>query len=906
MAEDFTNLFSEEEKTSQEDFSNLFAEEEAEDFSGMFEEQTTGEFAAGASMDFAESLLGVGDEAGAFALSVSDFFDDGSWNWSENLTQARETLDTFEAENPALSGAITAAGVAGSLLIPGGAALKLAQTGSKLNRAMKIGAVSSAEGAAYGALSGRDEGRVEGALLGGAIGGVAGLGVSMVLRNSDEIAAMAKADEEIRNAPDVGHIAGKGFVDAADERSPRDISKADSPTGKKKTVKRVVSQEEYDAAGTINGSLEEIKKAGALKGFANKWVNDVRHWVDVNVGERAGRLLEDSEWMYRTARGEWVGKIEDKLAGFDDMVSKNEPVSIALQNLGRPISKGQVGTWEDVYRAVGDNPEMRQQVEVFQNMYKDLKALDAPGRTTFDWIHTSRMAGAPPVKLGSVSSEKDYLGPAAAMIEYADEVTMANALAERFGIKMHELPIDPKIKGKTRGAGVGQKKAKTSNIMESVLREIKTRAKAEGASPTVANNLDDALRTVFVSSRAGGDAAGAIARKATSAANLGNPMTAFLNVSEWGTPAFQNGIIEWGKQVPGMLKYALSETYNGWNHIGKYGLPKIQSKGLTPDSMGLGDQFMGEVATEASKTFGSVVDAVTKFVYNKGFVTMSNKTGQYAQLNSAVNRGRTLANGVLKGNKKALEKLRNHDGMRGLSESEFDSTVKALASGDMESGWVRNFAGASLNMWQPVSATSLPKGMADVPDARIMYSMITYMNRQANAVREKIGDNLLEAHRRGLNSAEGRAALKEASMASARYTAYYGVGAGLWERFRTSLDPSRDVDMDEVWTTEGMTEAATAQIVSNLSSGMVDTRANEYGGQEVDIVPAPLEYVGRSLSGLYSGGQGLMSGENVFDPTEDNMREFYRMLQGQPGVAAVDKMNRVLNDGQRLFVQPED
>jgi hypothetical protein len=232
--------------------------------------------------------------------------------------------------------------------------------------------------------------------------------------------------------------------------------------------------------------------------------------------------------------------------------------------------------------------------------------------------------------------------------------------------------------------------------------------------------------------------------------------------------------------------------------------------------------------------------------------------------------------------------------------------MKALASGDMESGWVRNFAGASLNMWQPVSATALPKGMADVPDARIMYSMITYMNRQANAIRTKIGDNLVEAHRRGINSDEGMAAFKEAMMNSAKYTAVYGVGAGLWERHRTSMDPSRDVDMNEVWTPEGMTEAAMAQMVSNLSSGFVDLRSDQYGGTSVNLTPAPIDYMNRTGSGLVSGAQGLMAGENVFDPEEDNMRDFYRMLQGQPGFAYIDKMNRVINDGERLFVQPEE
>ena len=881
-------------------------------------EQSTGEFAAGAAMDLAESALGVGDEIGAAALSVSDFFETGEWNWSENLTQARETLDTFDAQNPVLSGAITAAGIAGSLLIPAAGAARFAQTGSRLARAGKIGLMSSAEGAAYGALSGRgEEGRTDGAILGGVIGGVAGVGVSMLLRNKDEIAVMAKADDDLRNTPDQGHIAGKGFVDdAADNRTTRDNSKDGGVSNKERTVKKVVTQEEYDAAAELNGLSEKHKKTG----FAGKWVNDVTSWITENVGERAARLTADAEWMQRTARGEWVGKIEDKLKGFDDIVTQHPRLSMALQNLGR-TDDGKMGTWEDVYRAVGDNKELRDQVSVFQNMYKDLKALDAPGRTTFDWIHTSKMADTPGVKAGGVASEKHYMGPAATMIEYADEVTAANALAERFGINMWELPVTSKVKkGKARSAGLLKEKVNTKPLMEAVLQQIKKKAKSEGASDEVANNLDDALRTVFVSAKAGGDAAGAVARKVSSSAMLGSPMNAFLGVSEWFTPMFQNGVVAWGKQVPSMVAYGLREVLDNWSQISKYSVGRAGVKfkgtarplantteGITPQNMGLGDQFMGEVAATSTSTFGKLMDRGVKFIYDKSLVTASNRIGQFAQMNSAVNRGRALAKSAMKGNARSLEKLRKHDGMRGLNETEFDATMKALASGDKDNAWVRNYAGSALNMWQPVSATSLPKGMADNPDMRMFYSMLTYQNRQANGMREKIGKPLLVAYERGLNTPEGRDAAKEAMLAGARYTAYYGMFAGMWERNRSSMDPSRDIDTDELWTAEGITEATKVQMVSNLSSGLVDLRAKEYGASPVDFTPAPVQWGGKVASGLGHGAVGLMSGENPMDPEEDNMKHFYRMLQGQvPGIATMDKMNRVLNDGERLIVQPKE
>jgi hypothetical protein len=593
---------------------------------------------------------------------------------------------------------------------------------------------------------------------------------------------------------------------------------------------------------------------------------------------------------------------------------------MALQNLGR-TDDGKMGTWEDVYRAVGDNKELRDQVSVFQNMYKDLKALDAPGRTTFDWIHTSKMADTPGVKAGGVASEKHYMGPAATMIEYADEVTAANALAERFGINMWELPVTSKVKkGKARSAGLLKEKVNTKPLMEAVLQQIKKKAKSEGASDEVANNLDDALRTVFVSAKAGGDAAGAVARKVSSSAMLGSPMNAYLGISEWFTPMFQNGVVAWGKQVPSMVGYGLREVLDNWSQISKYSVGREGVKfkgtarplantteGITPQNMGLGDQFMGEVAATSTSTFGKLMDRGVKFIYDKSLVTASNRIGQFAQMNSAVNRGRALAKSAMKGNAKSLEKLRKHDGMRGLNESEFDATMKALASGDKDNAWVRNYAGSALNMWQPVSATALPKGMADNPDMRMFYSMLTYQNRQANGMREKIGKPLLVAYERGLNTQEGRDAAKEAMLAGARYTAYYGMFAGMWERHRSSLDPSRDIDTDELWTAEGITEATKVQMVSNLSSGLVDLRAKEYGASPVDFTPAPVQWGGKVASGLGHGAVGMLSGENPMDPEEDNMKHFYRMLQGQvPGIATMDKMNRVLNDGERLIVQPKE
>ena len=857
-------------------------------------EQTTGEFAAGAAMDLAESALGVGDEAGAAVMSVADFFKTGEWNWEKNIKEAQSTLDQFEAENPVLSGAITAAGVAGSLLIPGAAALKVAKTGSQLQRSSITAGLVAGEGAAYGALAGRgEEGRAEGAIMGAALGGTLGLGVSVLLRNSDEIAKMAAHDKALLETPNTGHIAGKeGFADVAQNTAKRDVSKtSDSSTADRK-VQRVLSDEEWDATGgaTLGGKVAE-KATGA----AGDWFSDSRRWLQLNVGERAARLVEDAEWMGRSARTEWVDKVGGKLDNFDKKLSANPALTTVLQNLGRDGS-----TWDDAFRVAGD--DMAEELTVFKNMYDDLKALDIPDLLTDDWIHTA-VKPVPIVKVGKdgvkfmekrgrVGADgleykvSDYHSPVKAMMEYADEITSANALAERFGIKMSDVKL-----------GKHKKKARIDGVIDAIGKA----AKKEGASDEVVANLKDGLKSTFIASKAGGDAAGAIARKVSSSAYLGSPMNAILNISEWVTPAFQNNLVNWAQQVPGMVTYAMKDAINSWSSIGKYGLPKFQHKGLTPEAMGLSNQYMGELSAVGERTFSGWVDTIGKFVYDKSFVSTSNKTGQYSQMNSAVNRGTALAKKALDGNEKAMRKFRELDGTRGLSDAEVMKTAEALVARRLDDGYVRNFAGASLNMWQPVSSTALPKAFADNPNGRIFYSMLTYMNRQMNGAREQVGSKLVTAYKRGLNSEEGARAAREGAMAAARYTAYYGVGAGLWERYRSSLDASRDIDMDEVLTMEGMKEAAIVQLASNFTSGLVDMRAQEYGRGRFNMMPAPVQYAGDVGSGMISGLTGAVTG------SEQDMTEFYRMLQGNvPGIAAADKMNRLFNDGERLLVQPKE
>jgi hypothetical protein len=269
--------------------------------------------------------------------------------------------------------------------------------------------------------------------------------------------------------------------------------------------------------------------------------------------------------------------------------------------------------------------------------------------------------------------------------------------------------------------------------------------------------------------------------------------------------------------------------------------------------------------------------------------------GQEILSNSAVNRGINLAN---KGDQASLQKLRKHDGMRGLTEKEFMKTVDALKRKDLSSPWVMNFAGASMNKWQPVSASALPKAFHDNPNGRVAYSMLSYMNKQMNSIRTDVGLNLMKVQQEGINTKEGAKALKDAMKNSAKYAALFGVFAGAWDDWRKTLDLSNDKEMEDLFTPDGLSKAALNQISSNLTSGIYNMRAEEYGGQSVFPIPPALN----AAFDLSTGAASVVEG--LFDEDKDLQEAVTPLLRASrtyvPVVSNIDRIKRITT-GERLF-----
>lgn len=830
-------------------------------------EEDYSSFRAGA-IDVLESGLGIGDELDATVrLLVGE-----SDNWSDAITKSRKQLESFEEENPYMSGALSTAGIVGSLFIPGAALAKLSQGASTARRVTQATGLGAAEGAAYGFLAGEGEERLESAAVGAGLGGVAG-GVAgrFLTKGRGEIVDdfSRPVTESLDEPVDIG--GAQGFVNRG--RAASGTGDLDPSTHKRKTTE-VVDDDDF-----IPESIHENPKKGSR--VVGSLFLGTREWVEKNVGIRAARLVEDSETMARTE----FSKVDEIFDGedftkFSEMFENSSVLKSFFLRINQSLKEDNRATFSEA-RRFARTPEERKLVDMLEVESKVLREYDfVPfGKPDDDYFPTVNIAGTS----GKVKVS-DYDNPMEALRTMAKDVSVANAVARRFNLDMS------KYEDEARELIVEAAKpmSRLDFVIKKVRDEARKQAKAQGniSDPSaVADNLRDALRSVLISAKSGGDAVGAVTRRSISAALLANPMNAVLNIIEGFTsPVYQNGLMPFLKTVP----KAILATFN--KEFGK----ESGRKWLSNKQLGL-DGYMGEVQNAAKKTlddsldtaryarlpsvFGRLVDKVGEAAYTLSGVRTVNRMGQEILSNTAIRRGIDLAK---KGDPKSLEKLKNHPGMRGLSPTEFKATVAALKKEDLTSGWVTNFAGASLNKWQPISASAMPRAYNDNPNFRVMYSMLSYMNRQANNLRTEVGLNIMRAKDKGLNTKEGAEAAKAAMLNSAKYTALFGVIAGIWDDARKTMDFTNDKYLEDLLTPEGVASAAMNQLASNMTSGVVNIRAQEYGGDPISVTPPPL-----AAAAKVSTGVSRMLTEGEIDPLLKATQTY------TPGIATIDRIVRM-------------
>jgi len=879
----------------------LYSSKEDEEYSSL----------RSAGVEFIESAVGVGDELDAVARILSG----EAQNYSQAISQARADVDAFKRDNPNAAKALAVSGFVTGFFIPGMGLAKISQAATKGQRAARAAGFGSAEGAIYGFLQGEgQEGRLAGATLGAAGGGIIGGAAGRFLtKGADEIEAARRERQKAQGQ--ATHIGGDdGFVDVgeASDTSLSAVLRSVDTSLQKRKVGKVLSKDDPDY-GKVEVNVEPEGQSGHL---GNIFLG-TRNWFVKNVGERAARLAEDAETMVRHEQREIDKVFDDDFADAARLFEDNDGFKKLFLEINKRMGKKSAVTWEKIGQ-LNLSAEQRQAATALEQQVKFLQEMDfVKAGQGFDFFPTIATAQAGFLRKVSektgkekkmaVGRTEDYENPVIALKQMAQDISAARALAARFDIDLNKIEVPKNTEGTSR--------------VDLVINAIEAAAKDQGATPAVAKNLAKGLRSQIVAAQQGGATVGALARRSVSAALLANPLNALLNVAEGITaPIVQNGFAAYAKTVPGMVVPTITTmleeiaTAPVFDKI----LPKVQIdvRGwLNNRQLGIDREFMGELSniskraineqadflqlisrnnrnTRLSEGLTSAIDNFNKFLYKATGVSTVNRMGQEILTNTAIKRGMTLARS---GKAKDLQKLRKHDGMRGLSESEFQSTVKALEAGDLSNPWLINFAGASLNKWQPISASSLPRAFHDNPNGRVMYSMLSYMNRQFNNIRNDIYLKGVEAHTHGLNTREGAEAAKDAMRNAAYYVGAFGVFAGLWDDLRNTVDLSKDKYVEDVLTPEGITSATMNQLASNMTSGIYNMRAPQFGGEEVDLTPAPVAAAQKMASGAGGTVGRLLTGE------ERPMAPLLRASRTYaPGVANIDRIVR-MRTGERLF-----
>lgn len=835
-------------------------------------------------VDLLESGLGVGDELDGLIRKLSG----NAATLDEGIDQSRRDLDYFERKNPTASKLITGAGIAGSLLIPGATAVKVAQTGSRLSRAVKMGAATSAEGAVYGAFAGRDEDRAESAMMGAAVGGALGVGIGGLLtKSADEVAKIKEADsKKIGVGGAIGGDEGYKRVGAVVRKAGvQDIS----TSARERTVNS------YDDV-TPDNSLSRKRWWDTVQSVAL----NARNWGIQNVGVRATRLVEDADSAMRMARAHSDRMYKDNEPLFE-LLQKNRKINLALANVGATpvgnarsilgMTEKRAVEWEDVFRQATTDKE-RQAIDLYKSELDDALAvagerfpnwstgkisndLYAPRATRGDGQQAAVYQREDGTEVGVLDNLKP---PSEALREFRHDVSDAVSLMDRFeaaGVRFGDEVAEGFFELEKKGT-TSRLEAVMQAIKKQVDDEIVSSGGTRAEAAAVAENMDNLMHSVFVNSRTGGDALGAMARKTASTALLANPINAVLNLAETVTaPIYQNGVSAWARTLPGLVKSGL--------------LPRLSEKDqkwLTANQLGVSDdQFAGELMNVGKSRLSTWLNWASQGLYKYTGTSGSHRMTQEALGNAGVKRGVSLA----KAGK--LDKLRKHKGMAGLTESEFNATVNALkrfdeqgidAMSETDAAWFKNFAGASMNEWQAISPMSMPKAFLDNPNGRVGYSMLSYMNINMNNVINDVGRNLARIKKYGLSSEEGQAAWRAAQKNSAKYIAMFGVVAGIWDDMRKTLDATSKYEADEILTFEGISSAALNQFGSNLSSGLLNIRAEEdFGGQPIQPIPAP---IGLLMRGLNAGAE----------LTQGNVDPALRFVESSvPGFSQANKLSRM-------------
>ena len=826
-------------------------------------------------VSFFEGAVGLGTEADALLRSMSD-----GMTYEEALAETQKRQSAFREDNEALASATEWGGIAAGFLVPGSVFAKAGQAVSKGRQITTAAAEGAAMGAAYQYaaedMETGERGFATGAALGGAVGGLAG---KFLMKNADEL---AKMEDELRSVPKRGsHIWGDEGV-------------AKTATTKAKSRQKVTSVEDSakdrkrGTAGSGESALVTKGKANLIEDNHDYLLLGTREWAEKHAGVRAGRLVSMAEQQMRMVDRE-VHQLTNEFSEDAVKMFENNPALYEeMINIGYKADVSDVGPKMPVMLdRIADSNET---VGKMRDVFREINALDLAnfkeGKKLYDYF-PRQSKGA--LKEGERARFDDYDNPMKSLSNYAEDVLNARTLAQTFF--KHEADdvlaeLKPTYKGQSR--------------MDALIDRIQKEGVNQGGTEVASHNLAEALRSSLIASKEGGNSIGSAARKLSSTGLLANWSNAMLNTIEGVTlPIYMTGV----KATAQSMIPAVGATINS---LSRQFTKKnaFDQNWVNNEQMGLGRQFMGEVHADADKDVQKLVENVSKFFYKYSGVQTVNEMGQEIVGNAGVKRGMSLAKDALK--KEDYTKLSRHPAARGMTQQELRQAASGLATGDANNPHVREWYAQTLGLAQPGYASSMPKAFNDHPNGRVFYGMLSYMNRQYNRLRSDVYKNATDVAKYGINTPKGKQAYKDAIRNSTVYTATMGLANGIWDDFRKDvMDAYEREDMMDYFTGDAdirgyeisdinealmlAKESTLNQLVSNTTSGFLNVRAEEFGGNTFDPTNAP------AINMVKAGvNAGVAATGGDMDPAIRFGQTYV------PGMAQADRVSRALT-GDRLM-----
>jgi hypothetical protein len=705
----------------------------------------------------------------------------------------------------------------------------------------------------------------------------------------------------------IGGIAGsflKGTAEVPSEKVIKDRSTAKS----KKTFS--ASQQAVTRGRARVGEGEKVRVGSRVaEDVAAKQESVLlrtKDWTARNVNDREAMHLVDSDGQTMRVIGETINVLDQsggkrgslaKLHNWFEKTTEGQRAMSFLMDTTRASKFGAATSpaqrqkdFTAAQNIINASPsEIRKTFDSMNAELRILKDLDPGWKATGDFWPMLLKDG---VSEAAKKTGKDvptltgnYKTPVESFLGYMQDVRTAQVLAKNFGVPVTQtkglrsandirkkaLELEKKglstkqITKKVEQMLRQNEKSKTDRVIDAIIKSKEKTLSAEQQA-----NLREILVTTFVSGTKASSPILDGLRVVVNTSQLARLSGTILNVSEIGVAATNFGLVNAIKALPQSIRSAL--LTNGDQIVDDFG------NALRLPDLGIVNQYMGEVKQGKGK-----IDDFANFLFTISGVKMINRLGQETALNAALNQAKSLA-------KKG--KLTELKAAKGMTPTEIKMIETQLKNNNIRHPDVKDFVFRQLTDVAPVSRTSMPKAYNDHPDGRVFYSMMSFMVQQHNLLRENVGQNVIEAYKKGLNSKEGRKHFKDAVDYGARYAVFTAGLAGLFDDGRKILRGDDVEEYDPVASTAN-------QLAQFATMGVVQPRAETWGGSPVSLLNPPQFSMVEDVTSL-----GVTAVQDLAEGEEFNSEKLFKVMQRWfPPVSNVDDFLRYFNDGERLLTE---